>query len=101
MTLCEVKANSVATGLGLGSRSINETLKAFTPTPSLLLDSTFRIIQVSASYLALNHLTLDECLGLNIYDLVKAKALIPSGTSLHVVLDNAIATRNIYGTGEF
>jgi len=61
MTLREVKANSVAAGLGLGSRSIDEALKAFTLVPSVLLDSAFRIIQVSASYLALNHLTSDGC----------------------------------------
>jgi len=72
-------------------RSIDEAFEAFTPVPSVLLDSALCIIRVSASYLAFNHLTSHECVGLNIYDLVAAKTLSPGPAALQVVLDNAIA----------
>jgi osomolarity two-component system sensor histidine kinase TcsA len=98
MTSGEVQPNSTQPGRGV--RSIDEAFEAFTPVPSVLLDSAFRIIQVSASYLAFNHLTSNECLGLNIYDLVRAKTLSPGPAALQVVLDNAIATKNVYTTGE-
>lgn len=81
-------------------RSIEEAFRAFTPVPSVLLDSALRIIQVSASYLVFNHLTSHECVGLDIYDLVTAKALSPGPAALQVVLDNAIATKKVYATGE-
>lgn len=111
LTSCESedKANSVpaagagaGVGLGFGSRTIDidKAFERFTPVPSVLLDSSFRIIQVSASYLALNHLISDECHGLNIYDLVKEKALIPGVAALQIVLANAIASKNVYSTRE-
>jgi len=81
-------------------RSIDEAFEAFTPVPSVLLDSALCIIRVSASYLAFNHLTSHECLGLNIYDLVTAKTLSPGPAALQVVIGNAIATKNVYATGE-
>jgi osomolarity two-component system sensor histidine kinase TcsA len=74
--------------------------EAFPRVPSVLLDSSLRIIQVSTSYLALNHLTPDECIGLNIYDLVMAKPLLPSAASLQVVLGKAITSKTIYVTSE-
>jgi osomolarity two-component system sensor histidine kinase TcsA len=98
MTSYEVQPNSTKPDRGL--RSIDEAFEAFTPVPSVLLDSALCIIRISASYLAFHHLTSDECLGLNIYDLVTAKSLSPGPAVLQVVLDNAIATRNVYATGE-
>lgn len=97
MTSGGVASNS--TTPGLASRSIVEAFEA-SPIPSVLLDSTFRIIQVSASYLALNGLTVDECIGRNLYDLVRSKSLIPGPAALQEVLDAAIATKNVYGTSE-
>jgi len=98
MTSDGVQPNSTQPGHRV--RSIDEAFEAFSPVPSVLLDSALCIIRVSASYLAFNHLTSHECLGLNIYDLVKAKTLSPGPTALQVVLDNAIATKNVYATGE-
>ncbi|KAN0092008.1 hypothetical protein V8E51_017855 [Hyaloscypha variabilis] len=79
-------------------RSIDEAFEVFTPVPTVLLDATFHIIQVSASFLALNHLKSGECLGVNIYDLVKSRALVPDPAALQVVLEKAISTKNVYTT---
>jgi osomolarity two-component system sensor histidine kinase TcsA len=98
VTLSEVKSHWVQ--LALGPRSIDEAFEAFPPIPSVLIDSFFRITHASTSYLTLHHPTLDECLSLNIYDLVKAKPLIPSVASLQVVLRNAVMNKNIYMTSE-
>jgi osomolarity two-component system sensor histidine kinase TcsA len=98
MTSDEAQPNSTKPGRSV--RSIDEAFEAFTPIPSVLLDSALCIIRVSASYLAFNHLTSHECVGLNIYDLVAAKTLSPGPAALQVVLDNAIATKNVYATGE-
>jgi osomolarity two-component system sensor histidine kinase TcsA len=98
MTSDEVQPTS--TQPGRGARSIDEAFEAFTPVPSVLLDSALCIIRVSASYLAFNHLTSHECVGFNIYDLATAKTLSPGPAALQVVLDNAIATKNVYATGE-
>jgi osomolarity two-component system sensor histidine kinase TcsA len=98
MTSDEVQPNSTKPGRSV--RSIDEAFEAFTPVPSILLDSALCIIRVSASYLAFNHLTSHECVGLNIYDLVTAKTLSPGPAALQVVLDNAIATKTVYATGE-
>jgi osomolarity two-component system sensor histidine kinase TcsA len=98
MTSGEVASTS--TNPDSGSRSIDEAFAAFTPIPSVLLDAAFRIIQVSASFLALNHLTLDECLGSNVYDLVRSRTLVPGPTALRLVVDSAIAARNVYATSE-
>jgi osomolarity two-component system sensor histidine kinase TcsA len=94
----EAQPNSTQPGWGV--QSISEAFQAFTPVPSVLLDSALRIIHVSASYLAFNHLISQECLGVNIYDLATAKTLSPGPAALQVVLDNAIATKNVYGTGD-
>ncbi|KAE9366955.1 hypothetical protein N431DRAFT_349822 [Stipitochalara longipes BDJ] len=89
-----------STKAGLGVRSIDEAFQAFTPIPTVLLDAAFRIIQVSASFLALNQLASDDCLGVNIYDLVKSRTLIPGPAALQVVLDKAILSKNVYTTSE-
>ncbi|KAH9205174.1 hypothetical protein DL95DRAFT_528969 [Leptodontidium sp. 2 PMI_412] len=81
-----------------GERSTGEAFEAFTPVPNVLLDSAFRIVQVSPSYLAFNHLTSHECLGHNLYDLAAAKTLSPGPSALQAVLDSAIATKNVSAT---
>jgi osomolarity two-component system sensor histidine kinase TcsA len=79
-------------------RSIDGAFEVFTPVPTVLLDATFHIIQVSANFLTLNHLKSDECLGDNIYDLVKSRSLVPGPAALQVVLERAISTKNAYTT---
>jgi osomolarity two-component system, sensor histidine kinase TcsA len=80
--------------------SVDEAFEAFTPIPSLLLDSAFNIIKVSASFRALNRLTLDECLGVGIYDLAKSRSLIPGLATLQLVLDNAVTTKRVHSASE-
>jgi len=92
------EAVPIATTTGSGMRSIDEAFEVFTPVPTVLLDATFHIIQVSASFLALNHLKSGKCLGVNIYDLVKSRALVPDPAALQVVLEKAISTKNVYTT---
>ena len=82
------------------SRSIDEAFAAFTPIPSVLLDSALDIIKVSASFLSLNHLTREECLGMGIYDLAKSRTMIPGLASVQDVLDRAIATKKVYSISE-
>ena len=88
------------TNSGLAARSVDEAFEAFTPIPTVLLDATFHIIQVSASFLALNCLTSDECLGVHVYELVKSRSLIPGPEALQVVLDEAVSSKNVYTTSE-
>jgi osomolarity two-component system sensor histidine kinase TcsA len=98
MTSGDIASN--LTNPGSGSGSIDEAFAAYTPIPSVLLDAAFRIIQVSASFLALNHLTSDECLGSNVYDLVRSRSLVPGPSALRLVVDSAIAARNVYAASE-
>jgi osomolarity two-component system sensor histidine kinase TcsA len=101
MTSSEAALNSISTtptptpGLHVLPRSIPEAFAALTPIASVLLDSTFRIIQASARYLTFNNLTSDECTGHNVFDLVKSKALVPGLLSLQLVIDRAIETKNV------
>jgi len=56
-------------------RPIDQIFAALTLVPTVLLDSSLRILQVSASYLALNDLTLEECAGRDIYEFAQAQGL--------------------------
>jgi osomolarity two-component system sensor histidine kinase TcsA len=87
---------------GVASNSTTSIVKALeaSPIPSVLLDATFRIIQVSASYLAFNGLIADECIGRDLYDLVRSKSLIPGPAALQDVLDAAVATKNVHRASE-
>lgn len=77
-------------------RQIDQVFAALTPIPSALLDSSLNLLQASASYLTLYHLTADECAGRNILELAQSKRLIPGEISLRRALDTAIATKNVY-----
>ncbi|PMD24716.1 sensor histidine kinase/response regulator Fos-1/TcsA [Hyaloscypha hepaticicola] len=99
MTSSEVAALHSTTappaGLHVLPRSIPEAFAALTPIASALLDSSFHILQVSARYLTFNNLTSDECIGRNVFDLVKSKALVPGLVSLQLAIDRAIETKNV------
>jgi osomolarity two-component system sensor histidine kinase TcsA len=88
-------APAPAPGLHVLPRSIPEAFAALTPIASVLLDSTCNILQVSARYLTFNDLTSDDCIGRNVFHLVKSKALVPGLVSLQLVIDRAIETKNV------
>ena len=96
MTSAEDQPES--TQLTRGERSTGEAFEAFTPVQIVVLDATLRIAQVSPSYLAFNHLTSHECLGLSVYDLAAAKTLSPGPSALQAILESAIATKNVSAT---
>jgi osomolarity two-component system, sensor histidine kinase TcsA len=75
---------------------IFEVFAALSPVAGLLLDPSLRVLNVSATYLALFNLTADECIGLNVFELVQAKALSPGVTPLRHVIYTAIDTRALY-----
>lgn len=73
-----------------------ERIFAFTPIPCLVLDSTFHIIQVSPSYLALAKLPLEECVGLDIYDFVESKVPVPDAATLRHAIQTALSIKDVY-----
>lgn len=75
---------------------ILEVFAALSPIAGLLLDPSLRVLNVSATYLALFNLTADDCIGLNVYELVHAKAINPGLTPLRHVIDTALETRALY-----
>ncbi|KAJ9654249.1 hypothetical protein H2201_009026 [Coniosporium apollinis] len=73
-----------------------DQLLALTPVPSIILNSSFRILQISASCLDLLQLTSEECIGRNIHELVQPNVSVPDVTSVRHAIDTAIATRKVY-----
>ncbi|KAJ9654100.1 hypothetical protein H2201_009050, partial [Coniosporium apollinis] len=69
---------------------------ALTPVASIILNSSFRILQVSASYLGLLQLTSEECIGRNIHEHVQANMSVPDVTSVRHAVDTAVATKRVY-----
>jgi osomolarity two-component system, sensor histidine kinase TcsA len=73
-----------------------ERIFALTPIPCLVLDSSFHIVQVSASYLALSKFSLEECVGLSIYDFVETKVPVPDVASVRHAIQMALSSKDIY-----
>lgn len=77
---------------------IDQMFAALTLVPTLLLNSSLCIIQVSASYLALNKLTSEECTGRDIYEFVQARGLVPQAAAFRDAIEVVVATQKVYAT---
>jgi osomolarity two-component system, sensor histidine kinase TcsA len=75
---------------------ILEVFAALSPIAGLLLDPSLRVLSVSAAYLTLFKLAADNCIGLNVYDLVSTHAIDPGLAPLRDVIDTALSTRALY-----
>jgi osomolarity two-component system sensor histidine kinase TcsA len=73
-----------------------ERIFALSPIPCIVLDSSFHIIQVSASYLALSKFSPEECMGLSIYDFVETKLPVPDVASVRRAVETAISTKDVH-----
>jgi osomolarity two-component system sensor histidine kinase TcsA len=73
-----------------------ERIFALTPVPCLVLDSAFRIIQVSESYLALAKFPLEECVGIDIYEFVESKVPVPDAATLRHAIQTALSIKDVY-----
>ena len=73
-----------------------ERIFALTPIPCIILDSSFHIVQVSASYLALSKFSPEECVGLSIYDFVETKIPVPDVASVRHAIETAISIKDVY-----
>ncbi|KAL2012466.1 hypothetical protein VTN00DRAFT_5184 [Thermoascus crustaceus] len=68
---------------------------SLTPVPTVVLDSSLRVVQVSASHLAFSRLTQEECLGVNIYALPPSKIPAPDVATIRGAIRTAVATQAV------
>lgn len=73
-----------------------DRILALTPVPSLVLDVSFTIVQASKSYLDISKFTLEECVGLGIYEFVEAKVPVPDVASMRLAIETALATKDVH-----
>ncbi|KAJ5175795.1 Two-component system protein A [Penicillium canariense] len=66
-----------------------------TPTPTIVLDGSLRVVEASDSHLAAFNHSREEMLGTSIYDLVPGIVPAPDIASLSGVLGTAITTRTV------
>lgn len=65
----------------------------YTPTPTLILDGSLKVVETSESHQALLHHSRDQILGTSIYELAPSLVPAPDIASLSGALGAAIATR--------
>jgi len=70
-----------------------ERIFALTPVPTIVLDESLRIIQVSASYWTRSKLCATACSNLHIYDFIQTKATGLTVLSLQQAIDTAITSK--------
>ena len=80
------------------NKPIDQSFLALTPVPTVLLDSSLRILQTSASFLSLHNLAAEECSGVGIYELVEVKGLVLEAASVRYAIETALATKKVYAT---
>lgn len=68
---------------------------SLTPVPTIVLDSSFCVVQVSASHLAFSKLTREECIGLSIYALPPSKIPAPDVATLRSAICAAVTTQAV------
>jgi osomolarity two-component system, sensor histidine kinase TcsA len=73
-----------------------DRILVLTPIPSIVLDSSFHIVQVSASYLAISKFRSEDCLGLSIYEFVEVSVLLPDVASVRHAIQTAVAVKDIH-----
>lgn len=66
------------------------------PVAIVLLDASFCILHATSTYLTLNNLTFDDCVGVNIYEIVKSRRLVPGVESLQHAIHTAIAAKTVH-----
>lgn len=81
-------------------QSTDRALIALSSIPTILLDPSLRILEASNSYLTVNNLARTQCVGSNIYGLVQAHKLPPGVWRLRHAIEAAVATQDVYATGE-
>ena len=74
----------------------DQSFFALTPIPTIILDASLRIRQVSGSFLSLCNLSTEECSGAHLYELVAAKRLVSDAATLKRGIETALATENVY-----
>ncbi|KAH8697853.1 sensor histidine kinase/response regulator Fos-1/TcsA [Talaromyces proteolyticus] len=65
---------------------------ALLPIPTLVLDASLRIIQLSEGYVIFSGLSREECLGRSVFDFPAHKVPAPDTTTLHLAITNAVST---------
>ncbi|RDL38000.1 CheY-like protein [Venustampulla echinocandica] len=77
------------------------------PGADIVVDSSMRIVQISASYLALNSLLpIDGChyhyqfAGLDVFDAIKMHGLVPEPDSWRHAIHNALTKQDAYATAD-
>ncbi|KAF3482189.1 uncharacterized protein GIQ15_04948 [Arthroderma uncinatum] len=66
-----------------------------TPTPSVILDPSFRIVEVSKSYLDFFHLAREDCINSSITCMDSSKIPLSDGKLLREAIDRAVSIRAI------
>ncbi len=80
------------------NKPTDQSFLALTPIPTVLLDPSLRILQVSASFLSLYNLAVEECNGVGIYELIEVRGLVPEAASVRYAIETAQATKKVYTT---
>jgi osomolarity two-component system, sensor histidine kinase TcsA len=80
----------------LKSMSMDQMFAVLSPLPIVLLDASFCILHATSTYLTLNNLTFDDCVGVNIYEVVKSSRLVPGVESLQHAIHTAIVAKTVH-----
>jgi len=74
---------------------MTDRILALTPVPSMLLDSSFHILQVSASLAGLVGASSNKYIGLGVYELADTESPQPHSACLRNTIQDAVDTKNI------
>ncbi|PGH15736.1 hypothetical protein AJ80_05444 [Polytolypa hystricis UAMH7299] len=75
------------------NRGLMDRVFSLNPTPSVVLDPAFRIVEVSRSYLEFFHLAREECIDARITDLDPSKIPTNDAATLQDAINQAIALK--------
>ncbi|KKZ66303.1 hypothetical protein EMCG_07967 [[Emmonsia] crescens] len=74
--------------------SIMDRIISLSPVPTIVLDPSFNIVEISCSQLNFSGLTRDGCMGVSVYDLHPSKIPVTSADDLRSAIDKAIRLKS-------
>ncbi|KAK2753117.1 hypothetical protein FQN55_005077 [Onygenales sp. PD_40] len=74
---------------------IMDRIIALSPVPSIITDDSFKIVEVSTSYLSFSKLSREDCIGVSVYDLAPSNIPAPDIETLRHTIDKAIALKSV------
>ncbi|OJD17168.1 hypothetical protein AJ78_02712 [Emergomyces pasteurianus Ep9510] len=73
--------------------SVMDRIISLSPVPTIVLDPSFNIVEISNSQLDFSGLTREDCIGVNVYDLHPSKIPVASTDALRSAIERAITLK--------